>query len=120
METDRTSSLSSGADTAAEPRLVTVHWDGGQASPLRCSLATSSGSDSANLERGGENDGSKSRVDGTRSSNDNRASACVAEETGLVEPLDWAERLALQFLVSNPYPINVAGDDSTELHCFGP
>ena len=65
METDR-----SGADTAAEPRLVTVHWDGGQASPLRCSsLAASSGSDSAtNLERGGEHDGSsQSRVDGTRS-----------------------------------------------------
>ena len=58
----------------------------------------------------------------TDRSNDNSraSSACAAEETGLVEPLDWAERLALLLLVSNPYPINVAGDDSTELHCFGP
>ena len=113
------SSSSSSSSSAADSRpLLTVAWDGGSTSPLRCTQQQQEGGQedeaagraatTSKKHGGGGRPGSRATTD------------CRAGEEGMVAPLDWAERLALRFLVSNPYPLNAAGDQSTELHCFGP
>jgi hypothetical protein len=78
--------------------LATAVWGGSPSSPLRCVRHDAD----------------------TPYSSGATSSECTPHEAAVVASLDWKEKLALRWLVSNPYPVNPPGDTSKEISCFGP